>query len=74
MHRVWTDGRDVVVATNKKAIPGILDQHYKVTGHTLRHTRWWEIPAGQVVRLSSVTLAVEVLKKAERNMWAGRLR
>jgi hypothetical protein len=49
--RVWTDGRDIVVARDMLHIPALLDRYYRVTGHTLRHTVWSEVPLSQNLRV-----------------------
>lgn len=76
--KVWTDGFDIVVALDVQDVPSVLNRHYRVTGHTVRHERWKEVAPTEVVRLKTPRASVEVeasaLASQFRNAWVGRLR
>jgi hypothetical protein len=78
MLRVWSDGLDVVVARELCQVPVVLDRHYRVTGHTLRHTAWREVPESQTVPLQCKDTVEHVpagvlVTTRDRACWIGRL-
>ena len=78
MLKVWSDGLDVVVARDLGQVPSVLDRHYRVTGHTLRHTTWREVPHSQTLRLHRENSVQQVEACALASSpdgagWVGRL-
>jgi hypothetical protein len=52
MPRVWSDGREIVVARSIGEVPSMLDRHYGVAGHTLRSAAWVEMTEGTVLSVA----------------------
>lgn len=77
MPRVWSNGFDVVVALGVGDLPGSLNKHYRVTGHTLRVASWQEVPDGTLLRVGSASGSVHVMAADLREFagegWVGRL-
>lgn len=77
MLKVWSDGRDVVVARELGEVPSVLDRHYRVTGHTLRHATWREMPPCHTVPLQRKGEVQHVpasdLSMRSRACWIGLL-
>jgi len=78
MLKVWSDGLDVVVARELFQVPSVLDRHYRVTGHTLRHARWREVPQSQTVPIQHKEMvehvpASELVSMRDCACWIGRL-
>jgi hypothetical protein len=77
MPRVWSNGLDVVVALGMGDLPQSLNNHYRVTGHTLRAASWQEVPDGTVLRVASEHGSVQVTASALRTFagegWVGRI-
>ncbi len=77
MLKVWSDGLDVVVARELCQVPSVLDRHYRVTGHTLRHAAWREVPQSLTVALQHRGQVEHVpaadLTRRPRACWIGRL-
>ena len=78
MLKVWSDGLDVVVARDLCQVPSVLDHHYRVTGHTLRHARWREVPQCQTVPIQARgtvehVYASDLVLTRDRACWIGRM-
>jgi hypothetical protein len=77
MFRVWSDGSDVVVARQLHDVPAVLDRHYRVTGHSLRHACWQEIHDDVLPlrRANAVhRVPVSTLTAVACEAWVGRMR
>lgn len=76
MFKVWTDGLDVVVAQDVTDVPDVLDRHYRVTGHTLRHRRWEEVAPATTLRLRGPfgvgAVSAAAILAVGGNRWVGR--
>jgi hypothetical protein len=77
MFKVWTDGLDVVVARDVREVPNVLNHHYRVTGHSLRHRSWQEVSPTtqlQLKRGANVvqTVTASALVAVASSCWVGR--
>lgn len=77
MFKVWTDGLDVVVARDLLEVPNVLNRHYRVTGHSLRHRPWQEVAPASLLRLrcsaSDIkTVTAAALSAGGGDRWVGR--
>lgn len=74
--RVWTDGRDYVLARCASRIPALMDDHYGVFGHELRG-QWREVAPDDVVLVvaqesqRAVPLRAQCLVGLRNETWLG---